>query len=78
MPLTGRTRSLYYCSCRVDCKPTHQEVQYGHVYVVHQPRAVVVRRGPFHRGTIVWLCFPPGIKTTCDINFICHLPFFIL
>lgn len=39
---------------------THEEVQHGHVYEIHQPGAVVVGGCLLHCVTVAWLLLPPG------------------
>lgn len=39
---------------------THEEVQHGHVYEIHQPGAMVVGGCLLHCVTVGWLLLPPG------------------
>lgn len=38
---------------------THEEVQHGHVYEIHQPGAMVVGGCLLHCVTVGWLLLPP-------------------
>ena len=49
-------------------KLTHEEVQHGHVYEIHQSGAAVVRRRFFHRVTVGRVLFPPAINGAETIN----------
>lgn len=49
---------LLKCKC-TQYKPTHQKVQYDHIYEVHQSCALIVWWRLFHCWTVVWLWLPP-------------------
>lgn len=49
-------------------KRTHQEVQYDHVYEVHQSCALVVWRCLFHHGAVLGFCLPPENHILCKIK----------
>lgn len=44
---------------------THEEVQHGHVYEIHQPGAVVVWWCLLHCVTIGWHLLPPETTGVC-------------